>query len=165
MIDTDTFLLLGTVAVSLAGFASLLYSMQTDQPSRLFSWRVRYIVTGALSMAIVSFVVVGIAQFTDDESLIVRLAMILLLLVSLGMSWSWRSLRDKDIFRSRAEIVPWVAGNVLSEAVIILNIFLASAALTVALWVWLVIAPTTIFISVVSTIYSPPGRNEEPHES
>lgn len=50
MIETDTFLLLGTVAVSLAGFASLLYSMQTEEPSRLFTWRVRYIVSGALSM-------------------------------------------------------------------------------------------------------------------
>ena len=41
MIDTDTFLLLGTVAVSLAGFASLLFSMRSEAPSRLFAWRVR----------------------------------------------------------------------------------------------------------------------------
>lgn len=158
MIETDTFLLLGTVAVSLAGFASLLYSMRKDESSRLFAWRVRYIVTGALSMAIASFGVVGIAQFTDDQTLIVRLAMILLLLVSLAMSWAWRSLRDKEIFRTRAETIPWVAGNIFAGAVIVFNLFLASVSLTVALWVWLVIAPTTIFINVVAPIYTPPAR-------
>lgn len=162
MIDSNTFLLLGTVSVSLAGFASLLYSMRSDEPSRLFAWRVRYIVTGALSMAIASFVVVGITQFTDDQTLLVRLAMILLMLVSLGMSWSWRSLRDEAIFRTKAESIPWVAGNILTDAVVILNLFLASASLTVALWVWLVIAPATIFINVVSPIYTPPTRSEKP---
>ena len=159
---SNTFLLLGSVSVSLAGFASLLYSMQSEKPSRLFAWRVRYIVTGALSMAIASFVVVGIMQFTDDQTLLVRLAMILLLLVSLGMSWSWRSLRDEEIFRNRAEAIPWVAGNILSNAVVVLNLFLASASLTVALWVWLVIAPATIFINVVSPIYTPPARPKNP---
>jgi hypothetical protein len=38
----------------------------------------------------------------------------------------------------------------------VVNFFLASPELTVALWVWLVIAPTTIFINVVSGIYTPP---------
>ena len=112
-------------------------------------------------MAIASFVVVGISQFTDDEELIVRLAMVLLLLVGLSMSWSWRSLRDKEIFKSRAETIPWAIGNALTEAVVIVNLFVASAALTVALWVWAVIAPTTIFINVVSAIYTPPERSEE----
>lgn len=156
MIDTNTFLLLGTVAVSLAGFASLLYSMQGKEPSRLFAWRVRYIVSGAFGMAIVSFLVVAIAQFTDDRALIVRLGMVLLLLLGLAMSWSWRSLRDKEIFRTRAESITWAAGNVITEGVVAFNIFLASPELMMALWVWLVIAPTTIFINVVSGIYKPP---------
>jgi len=157
MIDPGTFLLLGTVAVSLAGFASLLYSIHGKEPSRLFSWRVRYIVTGALGMAIASFLVVGIAQFTDDQTLIARLAMVLLLLLGLAMSWSWKSLRDEEVFRSRVESVTWAVGNVATEVVIFVNIFVASPELTVALWVWLVIAPTTIFINVVSDIYRPPS--------
>ena len=158
MIELNMFLLLGSVAVSLAGFASLLYSMQSEAPSRLFAWRVRYIVTGALLMAIASFAVVGVAQFTDDQDLIVRIAMVFLLLTTWGMSWSWRSVRDKEVFRSRAETVPWVIGNIFTNVVTILNLFWASVPLAVALWVFLVIAPTTIFINVVSTIYTPPER-------
>jgi len=156
MIEADTFLLLGTVSVSIAGFASLLYSMQGAEPSRLFAWRIRYIVTGAFGMAIVSFVVVAIAQFTDDQTLIVRLAMVLLVLLSVGMSWAWRSRRDQEVFRSRAEWISWAIGNVLADGVVVVNFFVASPGLTVALWVWLVIAPTTIFINVVSGIYTPP---------
>lgn len=136
--------------------------MRRGEPTRLFSWRVRYIVSGALGMAIASFVVVAAAQFTQDQELLVRVAMLLLLAVSLGMSWSWRSIRDPQVFRSRTETWVWVAGNVVSEAVVVTNLFVASAALTVALWVWLVIAPTTIFINVVSEIYKPPrGRHSD----
>ena len=40
--------------------------------------------TGAFGMAIVSFVVVAIVQFTDDQILTVRLPMVLLVLLSLG---------------------------------------------------------------------------------
>jgi hypothetical protein len=50
----------------------------------------------------------------------------------------------------------WAIGNVLADGVVVVNFFLASPELTVALWVWLVIAPTTIFINVVSGIYTPP---------
>ena len=159
MIDPDTFLLLGTVAVSLAGFASLLYAIQGKEPSRLFAWRVRYIVTGALGMAIASFLVVGIVQFTEDEALVVRLAMVLLLALAVAMSWSWRSLGDQEVFRHKGESIPWLVGNVVVEVVVIVNLFIASPELTVALWVWLVIAPTTIFINVVSDIYRPPSRS------
>lgn len=60
------------------------------------------------------------------------------------------------MFRSKAEIIPWAVGNIVTDAVVVFNVFLASAALAVALWVWAVIAPATIFINVVSTIYTPP---------
>jgi len=79
-------------------------------------------------MAVASFVVVGIAQFTDDETLIVRLAMVLLLLVGFAMSWSWRSLRDKEVFRGRAEITPWVVGNIVIDAMVIFNLFAGCSA-------------------------------------
>lgn len=162
MIDTGTYMILGSVALSMAGFASLLTAFHRGEAMpRLMAWRIRYIVTGGLIGAIMSFVLVAVASFTDNSDVVVRFGMVMVLLSNLPMRWSWRSLSDTEVFRTEAERKSWIAGGVLTDLIVTLNLVLASTALTLAIWVFVVVAPATIFINVMSELYTPPTPEGE----
>jgi hypothetical protein len=162
MIDTGTYMILGSVALTMAGFASLLTAFERGESMpRLMAWRIRYIVTGGLMGAIMSFVLVAFASFTDNSDVVVRFGMSMVLLSNPAMGWSWRSLRDPEVFRTATERNGWIAGGVLTAAVVLVNLFLASTALMFAIWVFIVVAPATIFINVMSELYTPPRQEIE----
>lgn len=158
MVNPVTYLTLGGVGVSLAGFASLLVSLRgAENTDRLMAWRIRYIVTGGFAIAIASLGVVAVEGFSNSQVSIVRISTLFIPLVTLFEAWSYKSLNDRAVFRSRSEAIQFVAGGVVVGALVIANLVFAEPALMLATWILIVASPMTIFINVVGTIYTPPS--------
>lgn len=80
------------------------------------------------------------AAFTDDQTLIVRISMILWVAVTAGQSWSYRSLRAPEAFRTKIEARAWLAGNVFIRILVVANFLIASPALMLVIWIIIVTA-------------------------
>lgn len=154
MLNTGYFTTIAGLGVTISGFASLMYSFRGDRDlTRLTAWRIRYIVTGGFSLSAASIGVVAVAIVTEDPDLQVRVATVLALLAWVPSLWTFRSLKDREIFRSRSEAISWVVGGVAYEAVHVVNLVIASHRLLVILWTVMLVAAMSIFVSEVGDIY------------
>ena len=159
MIDSGFFLAIAGLGVSIAGFAALMFSFRKGEVGRVTGWRIRHIVTGGFTVTAVSLGVVAVALLADDADLQVRLASVLGAISALPNMWIYRSLRDPEIFATRAQVVAWVVADVLIEGVFILNVFIASYAVVVVMWVVMVASAMSLFAREVNRLYTPPVRS------
>jgi len=154
VLNTGYFTTIAGLGVTISGFAALMYSFRGEGDlTRLTGWRIRYIVTGGFAVSAASIGVVAVAIVTDDPDLQVRLATVLALLAGIPSLWTFQSLEDREIFRTRAEAISWVAGSVAYEVPHIVNLFLASYRLLVVMWALMLVAAMSIFVREVGDIY------------
>ncbi len=159
MLDSGFFITIAGLSVSVAGFASLMHSFRGSRDLPVITgWRIRYIVSGGLTLALVSLGVVVVLATADDVDLQVRLATVLAIASSLPTAWTYRSLRDPQVFRTRSERVSWIVGGALFEAAVIVNLFLASVTYLLVIWVLMLGAAMSLFIAEVSEIYRVPKK-------
>lgn len=158
MIDSGFFLAIAGLGVSIAGFAALMFSFREGEVGRLTGWRIRYIVTGGFTLTGVSIGVVAAAVVTADPDLQVRLASVLGILAVVPNAWTYRSLGDAEIFRSRREAAGWVAGGVLVHSLFGINLVVASYEVVVVMWVFMLASAMSLFAREVSDLYRPPSR-------
>jgi hypothetical protein len=162
VLDTGFFVTIAGLSVSVAGFASLMHSFRgsTDVPV-VTGWRIRYIVTGGLTLAVASLGVVVVISAADDVDLQVRLATLLAIATAVPTSWTYRSLSDERVFRTKGERVSWVVGGVLFEVVFISNLFFASETFLLVMWVLMLAAAMSLFVAEVSEMYRLPGNERK----
>ena len=159
MIDSGFFLAVAGLGVSIAGFAALMFSFRKGEVGRVTGWRIRYIVTGSFTLTAISLGVVAVALLADDADLQVRLATVLGVVSPLPNLWTYRSLGDPEIFRTRTEAVAWVIGGAAIEVAFLVNLFIASYGVIVVMWVVMVASAMSLFGREVTDLYTPPGRH------
>jgi hypothetical protein len=156
VIDAGYFTTIAGLGVSIAGFAAIMHSFRGGEIGRLTGWRIRYIVTGGFSLSAASVGVVALGIVVEDPDLQVRLATLLGTLTALPSLWTYRSLKDPEIFRTRGERVSWVIGSIVAEGMLISNLVLASYGYLVVLWALMLASAMSIFIGEVSSLYRAP---------
>lgn len=157
MFDADFALIIAVLGVLLAGFSSHSLGpggeVNMDRRDR---WRVRFVMTSGFNAAIAALGVVAIAAYTDDSELLVRLAMGLVLLITLTpLPWALRSVRDREVFRSTSEQVSWLTGEALFRLLVLVNLTLASEPLAVVVFVVWIFGGASVFLNRAASIYPP----------
>lgn len=110
--------------------------------------------TAGFNAAIGSLGVVAIAAFTDDQDLVVRLAMALVVLITLTpLPWALASLRDENVFRSLGERLGWLIGEASFRVLALVNLFVASQALLILVFVLWIVGVITVYVGVGAEVY------------
>jgi hypothetical protein len=155
MLDTGFVVDVAILGVVLAGFASLMFAFRgTSDLEVRAAWRIRFVMTSGFNAAMAALGMVAIAAYTDDQELLVRLAMALVLLITLTpLPWALRSLRGEEVFRTQGERVSWLIGEALFRLVALVNLFVASVPLLVVLFVLWIVGVITVYLNGAAEVY------------
>jgi hypothetical protein len=154
-------MLIASLGVSVAGFAALMYSFRGDASlSRVGAWRIRMIVELGFTAAVLGIGVIVVDAYVTDGKTAIRIASGLFILAFLR-PWSFRSLRDPEVYRNRFEKVGALSSSVIQFGLAITNLFLASEGLLLVIYLIVIYNPMSIFVQFVGEIYTPPSR--KPH--
>lgn len=142
------FMAIGGLGVTLAGFAGLIAALQ-GREGPVAAWRIRNVVAQGFGVTIVGFATVALHTLTQDVTLTVRLASIVLVLTRAA---NWGELRPSAAWRSerqrRASIIIQLAFGIAVAA----NIALANVGYLQLLLLVAVTGPAGIFSLAVRDV-------------
>lgn len=142
------FMAVGGLGVTLAGFAGLIAALQGPE-GPVAAWRIRNIVLQGFSVTLVGFATVALFGLTQDVTLTVRLASIVMV-VTLATRWpEWRPGPAWPSERGRRG---YIFGELIVAIAIAVNIALASVGYLQLLLLFLLFVPVGTFARAVRDV-------------
>jgi hypothetical protein len=142
------FMAVGGLGVTLAGFAGLIAALQ-GREGPVAGWRIRNVVAGGFGVTIVGFATVALYTITQDVTLTVRLASILLVLMR---AVNWGELRPSAAWRDERQRRGGIIIQLVFAIAIVANIALASVGYLQLLLLVALTAPAGIFSLAVRDV-------------
>ena len=151
---------LGGLGVTLAGFAGLIAALQ-GREGPVAAWRIRNVVFQGFGVTWVGFATVAFYTITQDVTLTVRLASIVLLAARAA---SWGELRPSAAWRDERQRRGGIVIQLAFAIAVVVNIALASVGYLQLLLLVFVSAPAGIFALAVRDVTRGDASNavEEP---
>jgi hypothetical protein len=157
------FMAIGGLGVTLAGFAGLIAALERREGghSPVAAWRIRNVVYSGFGVTFVGFATVALYTITQNVTLTVRLATIVMLLT---VAANWRSLLPSAALRSQRQRRVAIVMRLAVGAAALVNIALASVGYLQLLLLILLFGPIGIFVLAVADVTrgdAPPATQEE----
>ena len=142
------FMAVGGLGVTLAGFAGLIAALQ-GREGPVAAWRIRNVVYLGLGVTFLGFATVALYTITQDVTLTVRLASILMVLTRAA---GWRELRPSAAWRDERQRRGAIFIQVAFAAAVVVNVAVASVGYLQLLLLVLLLAPAGIFARAVREV-------------
>jgi len=139
------FMAVGALGVTLAGFAGLIAALQ-GREGAVAAWRIRNVVYLGFGVTFVGFATVALYTITQDVTLTVRLASILMVLIRVT---GWRELRPSAAWRDERQRRGAIVIQVAFATAVVVNTALASVGYLQLLLLVMLFAPAGIFARAV----------------
>lgn len=154
------FMAMGGLGVTLAGFAGLIAALQGRQ-GPVAAWRVRNIVAQGFSVTLVGFATVALYGLTQDVTLTVRLASIVMV-VTLAVRWG--ESRPGPAWPNERRRRGYILIELVVAIALAVNIALASVGYLQLMLLLLLSVPAGTFARAVRDATRSDGSPEEPQE-
>jgi hypothetical protein len=142
------FMAIGGLGVTLAGFAGLIAALQGPE-GPVAAWRIRNVVYAGFSVTTIGFSTVALYTITQDLTLTIRLAAIVMLLT---LAARWVEWRPGPAWPNERRRRGYLVGQLLVAVAIALNIALASLGYLQLLLLFLLSVPAGIFARAVRDV-------------
>jgi hypothetical protein len=145
------FMAIGGLGVTLAGFAGLIAALERREGahSPVAAWRIRNVVYSGFGVTFVGFTTVAVHTITQNVSLTVRLATIVMLL---AVAANWRSLLPSAAWRSQGQRRVAIVMRLAVGAAALVNIALASVGYLQLLLLIMLFGPIGTFVLAVADV-------------
>lgn len=156
------FMSLGGLGVSLAGFAGLVAALTSADLERSVTtkWRIRRIVVWGLQLTFLGFGVIAIYSGVQDPSHTARIAS--LLAAGIDAHRGWRSTRPGPVWTDETERRRWIAGSFVAVPAVAANVIIGSVFYLNLIMLYMLLAPTLIFVAAIRDISRGAAADEEP---
>jgi hypothetical protein len=157
------FMAVGGLGVTLAGFAGLIAALQGPEGA-VAAWRIRNVVYLGFSVTFIGFGTVALYTITQEVTLTVRLASILMLLTRAAL---WGEFRPSAAWRDERQRRGGIGIQIVFAGLAILSIVVASLGFFQLLVLLFLSAPAGIFARAVRDVTrgaSPDGHAPEESE-
>jgi hypothetical protein len=142
------FMALGGLGVTLAGFAGLIAALQGPE-GPVAAWRIRNVVYGGFNITIIGFSTVALYTITQDLTLTVRLATVVMLVT---FAARWPEWRPGPAWPSERGRQGYLVSQLVVAIAIVVNIALASLGYLQLLLLFLLFVPAGIFARAVRDV-------------
>lgn len=142
------FMAVGGMGVTLAGFAGLIAALQGPE-GPVAAWRIRNVVYLGFGVTVVGFATAALYTITQDVTLTVRLATIVMVLTQIVR---WQEYRPGPAWRDERQRRGAIFGELALVIAILVNIALASVGFLQLLLLAMLIEPVGIFANSVREV-------------
>ncbi|MDH3262161.1 MAG: hypothetical protein OEM81_12730 [Acidimicrobiia bacterium] len=144
------FMLIGSMGISMAGFAALVGALSPGGKwDAVSAWRVRMVMSFGFSICLSALAVIPIFMFTQDVERTVRFGSAGTVIIALFTAWAMRTRKDTDIYPRYNALVFW-AVVAISWALPMLNgLIFRSTGLLMFIYLYFLFLPMTVFINIV----------------
>ena len=142
------FMAVGGLGVTLAGFAGLIAALQGPE-GPVAAWRIRNIVAQGFSVTLIGFATVALYGLTQDVTLTVRLASVVMVVT---LAARWRESRPGPAWPNERRRRGYIFGQLVTAIVLAVNIALASVGYLQLMLLFLLFVPVGTFARSVREV-------------